>query len=258
LTKVFANLVVVTLAILAQPAGRLFAQTTQASAKANSAGLVESLHKNSIDLQRASFAPPTGDERQGELKRAVEQVNDIDMSASAIGRAGKGQDSTNKNAPQTMPTSQESTSQSQPAAARKTISTETLELLKKNPPGDIKELLAIADALFSNDELAESAVFYDLALQQSPTGDEKGWVLFQLANCRRYSDPAGARAMFKKLADEVPNCPWANLAGAVDRVIEWEMTEKPQALLNRPTSQASSAPWATTRPATMSVAKKAD
>ena len=253
--------IVLTLAMLALPAGEVSAQATQASARtnANVKGLLESVRKNSLDLRLASFAPPIGAEGSGDLRNAVEQVRAMDVSAAARERAADA--SGHKTTAQIAPALSGTPAQSQPSVpARKQITPATLELLRKNPPGDVKGLLAIADALFGSDEIDDAAVFYDLALQQSPAGDAKGWTLFQLANCRRTSDPAGARALFKRLADEAPNCPWANLAGAIDRVVEWEMAEKPQALLNRPTSEpTTSAPaMATTAPATMREVNKAE
>jgi tetratricopeptide (TPR) repeat protein len=235
------------LAIAALASVNLAAQPAQDPVRRSAPSLLEVIRKNMVELRRASWAPPAGPESPRDLKSAVEQVKAMDLSMTAIPPGGRASDAAAPKAvPQVAATATTTQPQSQPAA-RNPIDAATLEQLKKTPPGNLKEVLAIADALFSGKDIEDAAVFYDLALRQSPSGQDKGWILFQLGNCRRTSDPAAARVLFKQLVEEVPDCPWANLASAVTRVIDWEMAEKPEAAFKKPV-----------KPTTTNVAKPAE
>ncbi|MHC4150032.1 MAG: hypothetical protein ACYSR5_11165, partial [Planctomycetota bacterium] len=79
------------------------------------------------------------------------------------------------------------------------IAAETLQTLTElsQQPDQLENPLALAEVLFLSGHLKEAATFYQLALNQiSPEQPDqtqnRPWILFQIANCLRNSDPTAA------------------------------------------------------------------
>lgn len=107
--------------------------------------------------------------------------------------------------------------------------------------------LALADALFQQDQPEAALALYSDVLAQDKEGVSKDWCLFQMANCLRASDANAARATYKRLASECPASPWADLAAVQSQLLDWQEQE---AARSRQTQQASAAGTpATTQPA---------
>ena len=53
------------------------------------------------------------------------------------------------------------------------------------------------------------------------------WLLFQVGNCQRHSDPAAARKAYQQLAREFPDCPWTPVAKMFDRLLRWHELNNP-------------------------------
>jgi tetratricopeptide (TPR) repeat protein len=123
-----------------------------------------------------------------------------------------------------------------------------VEELKKLPPEQIADLVALADALYMGGRQPEAFPFYEKALSSKLEAEQKAWVLFQMANCRRRTDVAAAQDLYKRLVTEYPKCPWAGIAMVQQRLLAWYQTT---GLVDGPASPATaSTPASAGTPAT--------
>ncbi|MFA5239045.1 MAG: tetratricopeptide repeat protein [Phycisphaerae bacterium] len=123
------------------------------------------------------------------------------------------------------------------------ITDQTLEIFERlsQQPQQIKNPLELAEILFRNGNLKEAAKCYKEALgrmtanENSPQ-EEKAWILFQIGNCLRNTDQPAAIEMYRQLIAEYPDSPWADLAKAQSKLIDWYLQDKPVELVaeNRP------------------------
>ncbi len=122
-----------------------------------------------------------------------------------------------------------------PGPSDGTLSSETVDALKRvlADPNQASEPLALAELLFLTGRRNEAAVLYQKALD-STTGDQasaredRAWILLQLGNCLRETNPARARDMYTKLVAEYPDSPWVELAKAHSQLISWYEQVQPQ------------------------------
>ncbi|MCX5684036.1 MAG: tetratricopeptide repeat protein [Planctomycetota bacterium] len=113
------------------------------------------------------------------------------------------------------------------------ISEAVVERLKNLAPDKVADPLGLADALYLGGRLPEASTFYERVLAATGTGagaassDTKAWALYQMANCRRSSDPAAAVTFYKRVAAEYPKSPWAGVSAVQQRLLEWYQTVGP-------------------------------
>ena len=107
------------------------------------------------------------------------------------------------------------------------ISDAVIEKLKTLPPDKVADPLGLADTLYMGGRLAEACTFYEKAFAGAAGPDTKAWVLYQMANCRRSSDPAAAVALYKRVTTEFPKSQWAGVSGVQQRLLEWYQTVGP-------------------------------
>ncbi|MHC4417875.1 MAG: tetratricopeptide repeat protein [Planctomycetota bacterium] len=147
---------------------------------------------------------------------------------------------TEQNQPESTPEPPEKPRQEkfEPKPPYEPIAAETLQTLTElsQQPDQLENPLALAEVLFLSGHLKEAATFYQLALNQiSPEQPDqtqnRPWVLFQIANCLRNSDPAAAMKTYRQLITEHPDSPWTELAKAQDKIIDWYIKEKPMTLI---------------------------
>jgi tetratricopeptide (TPR) repeat protein len=128
-----------------------------------------------------------------------------------------------------------------PAAAPVPVSVEeampsgTMEALRPllADPNQASDPAEIAELLFLSGRPQEAAILYrkalEVATRSGPAAKEdRAWLLLQLGNCLRETDPTQAQAMYAALAAEYPNCPWAELARAQSQFLTWSQTARPQ------------------------------
>lgn len=99
--------------------------------------------------------------------------------------------------------------------------------------GSLSEL---ADILFLSGHLKQAAAFYQQALDRmapdsAASADNRAWILFQLGNCLRGSDPSAAIKTYRQLIAEYPNSLWTDLARAREQLIDWYRNDRPLALI---------------------------
>lgn len=125
------------------------------------------------------------------------------------------------------------------------ITEQTLQIFKtlSQQPERLSNPFELAEILFNSNCLREAAKCYQESLNRM-TADETGqpadkaWILFQIGNCLQNTDPPTAIQMYRQLIAEYPGSPWADLAGAKTKLIEWYLKDKPDTLINERKSQA--------------------
>jgi len=190
------------------------------------------------ELRRASLTAPASEGAAADLQRAIRNVSAVQVRPKTTDPTPTESAVQPATGPaQTEPTSAPNTVgrlvlASRPASAPVGISPQTLEQLKKAAPKGLASPLELADTLLAAGEMEAADVFYSQALQQEQSDENKAWTLFQIANCRRGKDPAAAKALYRKLQDEQPNSPWSIVAAAQVQLIDWQLANKPGAVLS--------------------------
>ncbi len=84
--------------------------------------------------------------------------------------------------------------------------------LKGLSPGQVAAPAALAESLFQSGHLDSAALFYQVAAANESETEEKAWLLFQAANCRRKVDPPAAAKLYGELVASYPSSPWSSVA----------------------------------------------
>ncbi|MHC4622284.1 MAG: tetratricopeptide repeat protein [Planctomycetota bacterium] len=131
----------------------------------------------------------------------------------------------------------------------KLVSAKTLQTLKDQAqhPEQVRNPLQLAEILFLSGNKKEAVTFYKEALNRQSADNlwsahDKAWILFQIGNCLREDDPQTARKAYARLITEYPDLPWADLAKAKDKLLEWYETDKPRTLIDEQTRRDLQAP----------------
>jgi tetratricopeptide (TPR) repeat protein len=118
------------------------------------------------------------------------------------------------------------------------ITDQTLEIFEQlsQQPQQLKNPFELAEILFCNGSLKEAEKCYQEALNrmaanESDRHEERAWVLFQIGNCLRNADQLAAIEMGRQLIAEYPDSPWADLAEARSKLINWYQQDKPRELI---------------------------
>ena len=106
-----------------------------------------------------------------------------------------------------------------------------LDKIRSLPAGSITDPVALADALYLAGRIEAAATFYEKGLETKLESSTRAWLLFQLGNCHKDSDPEAARGYYKRLLNEHTESIWKPAVVVADRLIEWKLTNKPEELL---------------------------
>jgi len=117
------------------------------------------------------------------------------------------------------------------------LTTEQLAALRTLKGLPAAEAGLIGAALTKAGHLAEAFEFFEQAMQSS-TGAEQAYFLLQMAHCRRADDPAAAQTLYRRVATEFTDTPWAPLAGAYDSALEFTRLHRPQDVIRDATSES--------------------
>jgi tetratricopeptide (TPR) repeat protein len=122
-----------------------------------------------------------------------------------------------------------------PAAPKAPLSDETAKALKRvlADPNQASEPLELAELLYLTGRLSEAAILYQKALdsitgKEPASREDQAWILLQLGNCLRESNPARARGMYTRVVAEHADCPWVELAKAHSQLISWYEQVQPR------------------------------
>ena len=97
---------------------------------------------------------------------------------------------------------------------------------------DIADPAALADALFQAKHPDLAAAFYERATKGPGTPQTKAWVLFQMANCSRETQPQAALKAYDALVAEHPGSLWSDIALVQKGILAWRNTNNLTVLLN--------------------------
>ena len=118
------------------------------------------------------------------------------------------------------------------------ITERTLQVLRdlSEDPEKVDNPFELAETLFLSGNAKEAAVFYAEALGRTEPNDvsssgDRAWVLFQTGNCLRNTDLPAATKMYTQLLTEYPNSPWADIAKAQAKLIDWYLKDEPHKLV---------------------------
>jgi len=112
---------------------------------------------------------------------------------------------------------------------------EAAEALKRvlADPNQVSNPQELAELLYLTGKFAEAAILYQRALDLT-TGKEpaaradRAWMLLQLGNCLRDTNPARAKDAYAKVIAEHADCPWVELAKAHSQLITWYEQVQPR------------------------------
>jgi hypothetical protein len=202
----------------------LWAASAQA---ADSTALIRKARK---DVVEASIrAPQDPKAASPALRRAVENVEGIRLE-SKVDPPPSMPDLPPMPVIEPMPVQPLKPASEKAAGGRPAISEAVIARLKAQPAEKVADPLGLADALYLGGRLAEACTFYERVLAGSAGSaatDAKAWAVYQMANCRRSSDPAAAAALYKRVTTEFPKSPWAGVSAAQQRLLEWYQTVGP-------------------------------
>jgi hypothetical protein len=106
-----------------------------------------------------------------------------------------------------------------------------LQRLRGTPASTLAHPVAVGDGLFRSGQHEAALVFYELAMRHSTEPAARAWLLFQIGNCQRRTDPAAAAKAYQQLIRDFPDSPWSPVAKMLDRVVQWRLLNKPDQVL---------------------------
>jgi hypothetical protein len=197
----------------------------------------DSLAKQLWQDRITSISEQGASSSKDQLEKLLTQLRTVEISRPKAGE--------NSTEPVTLTT--EKTTKATPAvsgegkvggAASKISDAKTVDLtlmlvgqVCKNP-STVENSLDMAELLYIKGYLGEAAVFYKETLnRQKFTPGQKPWVLYQVGNCLRQTDPVSAMTAYRQLITDFPDSPWAAPAKAQEKALDWLQKEKPRELL---------------------------
>ena len=116
--------------------------------------------------------------------------------------------------------------------AQKTVP-DIAEMIGK--PEDTLNPMAVAESFYKDDKLEAARKYYEETLDRIEGRDNPNipWILFQTANSLRNDQPQEAYKTYENLIVEYPNSHWSHFARAQQKIIAWEVENKPKAALER-------------------------
>jgi len=198
--------------------------------------LVEQVRENRRRLTMATIRAPDPATPHASLHEAIQRVQSIALKPRPVPTEAEPAPPSQKPASETPPETD--------TTASVILPPERLEELKNLPADQVTDPLALADALFCCGHLDLAYTFYDQVLADASTAKPtKAWLLLQMANCKRQSDPAAAISLYARLLTEHPKSAWAEPGKVYKTLLEWRQAMKPQAILeslNVPASEPAS------------------
>ncbi len=201
-------------------------------------GVVEQARQNRLELRRTDNEPLPPAPRKTELETILGQVKAISDS-QPVKPAKKASPSPTPVEPeQTKPPVVEENKEETPRQPdadvpkpQTGLPLDVVKKIEKLPYEKIVNPVGLADTFFLSGNLEAAALVYDLALKNEKDSTNKAWLLFQLANCRKESDPDVAKALYKQLIVEYADSDWSAIARVQLDLIEWLQVNKPYEIL---------------------------
>jgi len=207
-------------------------------------------------LQQARITAPKNEKDRGkknELQQIIKQIQSVefkpqkDVSEPIIAVGPTSTTESNETLSDTEaseePWDKEKEIESKPRTPPpyESVTDQTLQMLKNlsQHPDQVDKPFELGEVLFLSGHLKEAGMFYQEALNRKDAYDigsaqDRAWILFQIGNCLRDRDRPMARETYRQLITEYPESPWADLAKAQDRLINWYQKDKPWRLIGKP------------------------
>lgn len=116
---------------------------------------------------------------------------------------------------------------------RMPVSPEVLAKLQASAPKDPAKATKLADTLFGDGHYEPAYALYEAALKGETSERRASWLVFQMANCKKESDPESARQLYLQLIEQYPECRWAPAAKAQEKIIHWQQINEPRSALQQ-------------------------
>ncbi len=198
------------------------------------------------DLRRESITPPASADIGSELTEALKRLRLAttarrrkplpSSSAPATSRPATSRpvaDSPSAKPLNTLIAASQPTS----APARQVVTPQTLAKLRKAAAEGKIDPEQLADALFATGQLESAYAMYALAQKSDPQGDSAAWLLFQMGNCLRRSDPPAAGKLYGKVISEHSESTWAQQARMQIDMLQWYARRRPDGVLKEVADQ---------------------
>jgi len=215
----------------------LFAAAASAGQSAPEAGAAKpvtcrQVEQSRRELWRASIDAPQGDRERPALQEAIRQVLLAQRPGcpQAVARRVTTRPASRPAAtqPATQPANEPIGQERSPVTAEPAgIPAKVLGRLRSCSPKDAAQAIALADSLFLGGYREEAAATYEAGLQRKPSDEDRAWLLFQTANCKRDTDPDLALGLYRRLQSECPDSPWSKVADVQERLIDWLKVNAP-------------------------------
>jgi Tfp pilus assembly protein PilF len=108
---------------------------------------------------------------------------------------------------------------------------EVLARLQAAAPDDPAQAARLADTLFADGHFEPAYAVYGAALERETSEARTAWLVFQMANCKKNSDPDLARRLYGQLIAQYPKSRWARPAKIQDKILQWRHVNEPQTVL---------------------------
>lgn len=177
-----------------------------------------------------------------ELEKIIQLVSSIEIKQQVVAASPEPDTEADvEKQPQSIPEEKDrpdqpdiQTENEQPEVAAEQISSYFREVSES--PETLIDPLKLADALFKGGYLEESSICYQEALrrlsaQESDVFQDKVWVLLQMGNCLKQTDPQRALENYQRVVAEYPYSPWAQLAKEKSDVVSWYLKDNPKKLM---------------------------
>jgi tetratricopeptide (TPR) repeat protein len=221
------------------------------------------LKANLRRLRTESRTPPEG-ATSAELQRMIRELKSISVSPRRRGRAPMAvlsiPGSTSRPAATTRPAEWTGTgpwtAAARDASTGRMLPREVMEQLEALPAASLSRPVELGDELYRSGYFGAAFALYERALKGASDEDTRGWSLYQMANCRRHTDPAAAEQLYQRVLGECPKTLWAQAAAIEQKLIQWNRVNRPMEMLKtiepigRERQSLATTRPATTRPAT--------
>ena len=197
-------------------------------------------------LWQAHITPPESkndNKNEDELKRLIGQIYSIEFKPpSEIPEPVIVLEPLQKPEPNQTPTDMEVPEEPEQEVAPKLpyepLTDQTLQMLTNllQHPDQLNNPFELGEVLFLSGHIREAAVAYKEALNRKRPDEpgsakDRAWILLQIGNCLRNDDPPAAAKTYGQLIREYPDSPWADLAKAEYKLIDWYLNDKPREMI---------------------------
>jgi tetratricopeptide (TPR) repeat protein len=106
----------------------------------------------------------------------------------------------------------------------------------ENRINEVETPYEMAEILFHAGRLNQAAAYYKQALKSGSyetRPQDKAWIIFQLGNCLKESNPAEAVKFYARLLSEYPDSTWTKMAVKYNELLNLQMKNKPYELIKQ-------------------------